>query len=236
MTERKYDAIVHYVMAVCGGFLGVYGLVNRFNIFGSAQTANLISIIGDLFGKNVNGAAIRIGGLLIYISAIIIPTILERKTTWRLKYLAIGVEVIGVFILSILPTDMNPILGLYPIFFMTAFQWTIFKGANGYVSSTIFSTNNLKQTLSAWTEYYFIDKNKEEERKEKAAKAKFFGGTLLGFHIGVFFGYFFSLRFRIQGIWFCIPILATALVLLLLDDYRIREDKKEKIGIYREDI
>lgn len=228
MKERKYDATVHYVMAICGGFLGVYGIINRLSVFGSAQTANLISVIGDLVGKNLSDVVLRIGAFLIYISAIVLATILEKKTTWHLKYIVIGVEFLAICILSFFPENMNPILALYPIFFVSAFQWCVFKGAKGYVSSTIFSTNNLKQAFSAWTEYYLINKENTKEKKEKAIKAKFFGGTLISFHIGVLLGYLTSLRFGLESIWFCMPILGIALGLLIIDDNIIKRYVKEK--------
>lgn len=71
------------------------------------------------------------------------------------------------------------VLALYPFFFATAFQWNSFKGAKGFASSTLFSTNNLKQFTMAVTEV-FLNKDKTH-----TVKAKFFGCTLLFFHVGV---------------------------------------------------
>src|SRR5699024_11733141 len=58
-----------------------------------------------------------------------------------------------------------------------AFQWCIFKGAMGYTSSTIFSTNNIKQTVVSLTEYFLIQDT--TIKQEKLKKGCFFGGTLL---------------------------------------------------------
>ena len=224
MKERKYDAIVHYMMATCGGFLGVYGLIHRLNIFGSAQTMNLIGTIGDIVGRDFDEMALRIGAILIYVASIILATVLEKKTKLHMKYLVIGLEFLVICLLSFFPKNMNPMLAVYPIFFITAFQWCVFKGAKGYVSSTIFSTNNLKQAVTAWIEYYLLDRSQEEERKEKLTKAKFFGGTLAGFHMGVLYGYLISFVFDIESIWFCVPILLIILMLMLIDDGIIRKN------------
>lgn len=222
MKVRKYDVTAHYTMAICGGFLGAYAMITRLNLFGSAQTGNLISVISDLAGKNFRDMVLRIGGFLIYILAIILETILEKKTKWNVKYISIGIHFCMSILLSLFPTDMDPIIGLYPIFFMTAFQWCAFKGAKGYVSSTIFSTNNLRQTFSAWTEYYLIDKSNEKEKKEKAVKAKFFGGTIISFHVGVLLGYLIVPSIGIESILLCVPLLIVVLGVLLADDNVIR--------------
>lgn len=229
MKERNFDVIIHYMMAVFGGFIGVYGIVNRLDVFGSAQTGNLISLMGDLIGKNMGDVCIRVGAFLIYIASIVLATILERKIVWNLKYAAIAMDVVGIILLGFFPVNMDPVIALYPIFFLSAFQWCVFKGAKGYVSSTIFSTNNLKQTFSAWTEYYLIDKSQKEERKEKTTKAKFFGGTVISFYIGVLLGYLCSTFAGVECIWFCIPILAIVLGLLLLDDNIIKIHEQKQV-------
>jgi len=60
---------------------------------------------------------------------------------------------------------MNPVLGLYPIFFAMAFQWCSFKGIGGYNSATVFSTNNLRQFVSAVT--LFADEKKQEHERAR---------------------------------------------------------------------
>ena len=79
-NNKRFDVSIHYIMAICGGFFGVYAIVSRLNIFGSAQTANLIGLVCDIVGKNLLEALLRVGALLIYISAIVLVTVLEKKT------------------------------------------------------------------------------------------------------------------------------------------------------------
>ena len=123
----------------------------------------------------------------------------------NLKYLCIALELLAVLIVGMIPATVDPLLSLYPIFFVTAFQWCVFKGALGYVSSTIFSTNNVKQTVVSLMEYLLLDDL--EEKQEKLKKAQFFGGTLLSFHIGVALSCFACRIYSIHGIWLAIIIL-----------------------------
>lgn len=125
---------------------------------------------------------------------------------------------------------MDPVAALYPVFFVTAFQWCVFQGAKGYTSSTIFSTNNLKQTVFSITEY-FIYRKEENVRKQKAEKAVVFGGMLFSFHIGVGFGYLMWLQYGIHSVWFgSIPLLAGA-VLLVIQDLRAKAYIREQDSV-----
>lgn len=217
MKQRNLDVYIHHTMAVCGGFLGIYAILARFNVFGSAQTANLMGLIRDLVGRNFIEVAIRLGACIIYVLAIILATILEKRVK-KIQIVTIVLEIVVVGFLGIIPRTINPMIALYPMFFITAFQWCIFKGAKGYVSSTIFSTNNIKQTVVSFTEYYLLEENKEKERKEKLEKAKFFGGSLLAFHMGALCSALLYPLFGIQTVWCCIVPLVFSMTLILYQE------------------
>ena len=74
--EKVFDVPIHYLMAVCGGFLGAYALLSRMDIFGSAQTANLIELVCDILGRDLSQAAIRLGALLIYGGYMVLSSVL----------------------------------------------------------------------------------------------------------------------------------------------------------------
>ena len=223
MKDKKFDVHVHHIMAICGGFLGTYAILARFSIFGSAQTANLIEVCKALLGKNFIEVLIRLGALGIYITSIVIATIVEKKMKGNVKIVTLILECAVIFVLGFFPENMNPMIALYPIFFITAFQWCIFKGAKGYVSATIFSTNNVKQTVVSLVEYCMLEREKEEERSEKWEKAKFFGGSLLGFHLGVCIGYVCYQFFGIHSIWCCMIPMVGNMILLWI------QEKQEKV-------
>ena len=47
-TEMKYRFLIHYTLSFIGGYLGLYAIVSRADLFGNAQTANLIGVVRDL--------------------------------------------------------------------------------------------------------------------------------------------------------------------------------------------
>lgn len=227
---NEFELPVHFIMAVFGGFVGAYAILARMKVFGSAQTANLIELVCSVLGRNPEEVLTRVAALLVYMSAMVVAAVLAKKLQWNLKYLAIFLDASAILAVGYFPENMDPVMALYPVFFVTAFQWCVFQGAKGYTSSTIFSTNNLKQTVFAITEY-FLYRKEEKVRKEKAEKALVFGGTLLSFHIGVGFCYLIWLQYGIHSVWFgSIPLLAGA-VLLVIQDVRAKAYTREQDSV-----
>ena len=125
-----------------------------------------------------------------------------------------------ILILGLMPADIDFVIGLFPIFFAMAFQWNSFPGEYGYVSSTIFSTNNTRQVSLALGEILFPNDGKKgieakERNRQYWHKAVFFMGSLLGFHIGVVVSYLLVQQFGIKAVWFDWIFIATGIILLI---------------------
>lgn len=191
----QYKRRLHCSMAIIGGFLGAYALINRADMFGNAQTTNLIYFVMGILGRNFLQVSLRLVGILVYALGIILVTLWPKYFKARVQYFAILVDMIVIIILGFLPKDLDVIVALYPIFFAMSVQWSSFSGVYGYNCSTIFSTNNFKQFTSALTEYlYSKDKN-------FLHKAKFYGEVILSYHFGVVISFFACEYFGIKGAW-----------------------------------
>ena len=111
----------------------------------------------------------------------------------------------AVAVVGALPFVRNDYIACYPIIFAAPIQWNAFKIAGGNSSSTIFSSNNVRQAAMLTTNY-FISKD-----RKTLANAKFYWLTLLSFHLGVAFSCAVSLWLGVYAIWFAfVPIFATA--------------------------
>ena len=55
-------------MTFIGGFVGIYALMNHCDLFGSAQTANMIGIVTGVIGRDVYEVLLRVLGLLVYMA------------------------------------------------------------------------------------------------------------------------------------------------------------------------
>lgn len=200
----QYETRLHYTLSFIGGFLGVYAILARCDFLGSAQTSNMIYLVTGILGRNFYEVLLRVGAMLLYMTAVALTVYLPKHTKINIQVMSICVTAVAAVILGFLPLDMNPILGLYPIFFATAFQWCSFKGARGFSSSTIFSTNNFRQFTAALTEVVL---NQNEEQKDKA---RFFGGTLVSFHAGVAVSFLLWQMFHVHDAWFVLIPAAAA--------------------------
>lgn len=212
---------MHHSMALVGGYLGVYALLCREDFFGNALTANMIYIITSLLGTNLTDVLIRIVAVLIYMAGIASANLLSKKYHKNLHPISLIIDCITVIILGFLPEDMNPVIGLYPIFFAMAFQWNSFPGAYGFASSSIFSTNNTRQVVNALSEYFIT------HEKKQLKKAWFFAGTLMCFHIGVAFSWITHRFMGIRSVWLCaIPLMFSAILVVM--EMRLEHTGKSK--------
>ena len=213
---------IHFTMALCGGFLGSYALFSRQLVFGSAQTANLMELVAAICGRNPEEVLIRLAALALYAWGVAFSVILTRKTTVDIQYVSIVMEYAAVFFSAFIPLSVNPVAALYPLFFVTAFQWCAFKGVEDFASSTIFSTNNVKQTVLGFTTYC-LEKNPDRKRYQ-GRKACFFGGTLLSFHTGVALEYLALQVFSLRAVWLCFLPLTAGLLLVIRKNRFCREE------------
>ena len=219
--QVSYGLPIHCLMAFCGGFFGSYAVFNRMSVFGNAQTANLIELIGAVLGHDFPDALLRLGAFLVFVSALVLSVPLERQLHRKAKYLTLAVEAAIATAISFFPEDMNPIAAVYPIFFSAALQWSIFPGAEDFVAANVFSTNNIKQTFTSLTEYVLERKSNPERAREKLKKAACFGGTLLSFHCGVISGF-------LGGMWLGIKSSLLCLIpLMIVWGLLRREDRKK---------
>lgn len=208
--DFRQETRAHHAMAAVGGFFGVYALLVRGGTFGSSETSNLIYLVVSGLDGTWGSALVRLGGTACYIAGIVLAVLFRRAGRLaRLRWGAVGIDLIACLALARIPAETDPILALYPMFFATAVQWVSFSQAAGYNCATIFSTNNLRQFTEGVTEY--LCGHEPEQRR----KFVFFGGTLACFHLGAAWGWWCVRQWAIPGIYGCIPLLVPPALFLL---------------------
>lgn len=195
-NQVSFQTALHHLMALSGGFMGGYALFSRADVFGSSQTANMIMLVSAILGRSPSDVLLRVGALLCYVFGVALSEwLLHRTRLHNLHILSILLDIAALIVLGMTTEAIHPVLALYPFFFVTAFQWCSFGSINGYSSSTIFSTNNLRQTVAAFTNYCCTKNRKQLE------KSLFFGGTLLFYHCGAALSWFAYHYFGAVGAW-----------------------------------
>ena len=202
-------ALLHINLAFIGGLTGVYAILVRGGNFGAAQTMNLIEMILNFAEMNLTDAFLRLAIFILYGLAIIAAFLIGERFSSVKSYIALVIETVCVWIAGIIPSSVHPLIALFPVFILNAYQWQTFTTPECYNSSTIFSTNNYKQTVLAWMRYHMTHDQSQKKR------AWLFTGTLIFFHLGVLAGYFAVKHAGIHGIWFTFVPLITATYLVL---------------------
>lgn len=110
--------------------------------------------------RNPIQALLRFLGVLLYVSGGIAFVFVKNKTKYDVRAVSMVIKSLMILILGLMPADIDIVIGLFPTFFAMAFQWNSFPGEYGYVSSTIFSTNNTRQVSLALGEILFSDDGK----------------------------------------------------------------------------
>lgn len=208
--KKNKEELLHQNMAFIGGITGIYAITVRGGNFGAAQTANLIELVLDFVSKDLFGFSVRTLVLLVYAVSLVSAYLISVRFPSYKKYIALIVESVCGLLAGLIPKEANPLLALCPIFALSAFQWQIFTESKHYNSSTLFSTNNIKQMLLSWTNYLM---HGDSEQKHKAL---FFMRTLLTFHIGILAGLFAVKFWNEKGIWFALLPMASAFYIYLL--------------------
>ena len=208
MNKDKETRRIHYAMAVMGGFFGGFAILMHHNLLSNAQTSNMMSLVIGILGRNPWQVLLHAGSLVIYMLGLSLTVLLPRYTKWKLPLCSVVLDGVALVAIALMPEGTDDFVAMYPIFLAMAFQWNTFTGADGYVSSTIFSTNNLRQFTTSLVGY-LCDRNGHHIHK-----ASFFGGTLLFFHVGVSVAFFSTQLLGKKG-GFCgyIPLL-TAMILI----------------------
>lgn len=117
---------IHFTMAFIGGFLGVYTTLRFAGLFGSAQTANLIYLATDLLGGSWTDMLLRLGGAVLYMAGIALTVWLPLGPVRDLRRLSVGIDMAAAILVALLPAEISPVLGLYPLFFAMPFNGTAF--------------------------------------------------------------------------------------------------------------
>ncbi|MBQ7090328.1 MAG: DUF1275 domain-containing protein [Clostridia bacterium] len=199
---------LHHSVAVIGGFMGIYAVLLR-GALGSSATSNLLLVTEAFLKWDLKNFLLYGGAILCLIAGISLATMgkhICKRVDFRWAVLAVqAVACVG---LALIPQNAPALPALYPLFFATAMQWVAFSSAAGFQSSTVFSTNNLRQAVSGVVEYACTRDHAHMKR------ARFFGGSLLSYFIGSLLGFGAIRLAGAYGILFClIPVLASGFFL-----------------------
>ncbi len=211
-NNPKIDFYRHLSFAAVGGFFGAYAILCRTGLLASAQTMNLLELVISALRGDAYAVVLHVGALLLYVLGTMLTVLLPHYLHINMHRASPVIDALACIVLCFIPENANPLLGLYPIFFAMSVQWSSFTGARGYISSTIFSTNNTKQASLAFAEYI------TDGDKGHFDKVWFYVFTLLAFHLGAAISFFAVKLMGIRGAWVNIILVANAYYMAVCED------------------
>lgn len=223
-TIRR-EIILHYTMSFVGGIFAIYALLEHSNVFGSAETSNMILLVHDLLYWDMFYILIRIGSLTVYALGIV-------TTLWMAKYhadiqkkISIAIDFGAAVILGLLPQNVHPVVALYPVAFAMSIQWCTFRGVLDNPSATTFSTGNFRQLVTIIFNYV------TERKHEDLYRIRFYVLTMLSFHAGIAFIYIIWPYHPHYIIW----TVLVPLILAAVQEFSIAVKKRERIELPAQD-
>ena len=205
------DLYRHLAFSAVGGFFGCHAVLVHGGIMGNAQTVNLLELLLDALRGDAYATALHLGALALYVLGTMLTVLLPHWWGWDMHRVSPLVTAAAAVTVAFLPETLNPVAALYPVFFAMSIQWSSFAGARGFYSSTIFSTNNTKQTSLALANY-LCDKDRAHLRK-----LWFYFFTLLSFHTGAATAFFAVKWWYIRGALAVLPFIAWAYFLAVCE-------------------
>ena len=179
LSENDHiDFYRHLAFCAVGGFFGCYAVLVYSGVMGNAQTMNLLELVIDLLRWQLPDMLEHLGAFLLYAAATMLTVLLPFWWSVNVRRLSPIITAAAAMAECFIPAETEIVIALYPIFFAMAFQWSSFRGARNFYSSTIFSTNNTKQSSLALAEY-LCDHDRAHLRK-----MWFYLATLGCFHVG----------------------------------------------------
>ena len=202
----------HLSFAVIGGYFAAYAILCRCGVMASAQTMNLLELVFHALCGSGRSVLFHAGALLIYLFGTMLTTLLPHYFHINMRHAVPIIDAAAACMIGFFPLDMPVLLSLYPIFFAMSIQWSSFPGACGFISSTIFSTNNIKQAALAFSNF-LCDKEKIHFKK-----VRFFLSTIFCFHIGAAISFFAIQLFSSQSSFFVLPFTAWSFYLVCCEE------------------
>ena len=206
MEIVKKQKTLHHAVSMIGGFMAGYTIFNHTEILANAQTGNLIKLVLSACSGDLGSIGFMVLSFFVYAAGNVFYVVCRRFARLSMKIVSFIVTSLAIPMVGLLCITGNPFLSVLPIVFAMPIQWNAFKTAGGNSSSTIFSSNNVRQAVILLTGYV-MDRDAKSLRN-----ARFYWATLLFFHIGVASSCLLSLPFGVQSIWFCYIFIAAAAV------------------------
>jgi uncharacterized membrane protein YoaK (UPF0700 family) len=219
LRQRHETISQAMLLAAVGGFLDAFTFI-RFAVFANAQTGNVVLLAVNAAAGEWHAALARLAPIGAFVIGVLVVEVLARPGARRLLRrplpIVLGVEIVGLLIVSTLPTTVPGWVITVTVSFVAAIQFSTFRMMAGQVYATVLTSGNLR-SAAVHLHHWIVDRDIEAR-----ANAARFSKVIAAFAIGALLGGLITPR--IDNLATAVPavLLAAVLVLVLLETRRLR--------------
>lgn len=218
--ERAGTLWFALLLTLTNGFMDAHTFYVRGGVFANVQTGNVIFFAIDSSERRWGEAMAHVWPILAFLGGVVLASHIksgraERAVDHPLRW-TMTVQVAALVVIGFVPVSVAHNYVTVPIAFLAAVQMGLFRNIGELVYLPVATTGNLMRFVEAGYDGFV-------ERRTAARRAcGVYGTVLLAFAIGALVGAFASRAWGAHAIWLAAAILATTLVLFIVDERVLR--------------
>ena len=225
-TKTSDSVRLGILLAIVGGFLDSYTFICRGGVFANAQTGNIVLVGVEVTKGNFGQAVMALLPILAFIIGIIITerikdiSIPSPSFIIETERIILIIEIIVLFIIGFVPTNVPHIFVIVPISFVSSVQIASFGKLVDSPYSTTMCTGNLRSASQA---AYIAFTKKDSGSAIKTAR---YTMVIFSFIVGAYLGGLLTILIGVKSVWFTVIVLIFSLSLFSIDKHKFSVHKK----------
>lgn len=198
------------------GFMDAHTFFVRGGVFANVQTGNVIFFAIDASERRVAAAMAHVWPIVAFTFGILLAAHIksgraERTVTHPLRW-TMAVQVLVLAVIGFVPVTVDHSYVTVPIAFLAAVQMGLFRNIGDLAYLPVATTGNLMRFVEAGYDGFV------EKRPPSRRACGIYGTVILAFAGGALIGAFASRAWSTHAIWLAAGILATTLVLFIVNE------------------
>lgn len=212
------------LLAIVGGFLDAYTFLEKGGVFANAQTGNLVLVAVEAAKGNSRQAFMAVVPILAFILGVLLSEWIKKKSPFPFiqdsARAILMLEVVILFIIGFLPSDIPNIFVTVTISFVSSLQISSFRKLVDSPYSTTMSTGNLRS--ASYAAYIAFT----EKDTKAAIRCIRYLAIIFSFLFGAFLGGLLILSTGVRSIWAAAIVLIFSIILFDIDERRAKSLNK----------
>jgi uncharacterized membrane protein YoaK (UPF0700 family) len=200
---------VALLLATTGGMLDAFVYLNHGHVFANAMTGNVVLLGISALSHNWVQALRHFVPLCAFVTGVTAAKFMGSRLRHRAGLIGLTIETAALFTVSLLPASFPQMAFTAIIAFVASYQVASFRYVDSFSYNSTFVTGNLRTVVDGLYEAL-----SPSTHRQGLKKAKDLGLICLCFLLGVIAGATLAPRFANHTLWFALPLLVIAAVLV----------------------